>query len=103
MIVRVWKGWTEKANAEGYENLLRDVILPGIGNIKGHMGAQVLRHDGENECEFMVVNLFESMEAVERFTGNDKEGAVIEPEARALLSRVEPRAKNYDLRFQLTK
>ena len=43
MINRVWHGWAKPANADGYENLLREKVLPGIRRVKGFEGAQVLR------------------------------------------------------------
>ena len=46
----------------------------------------------------MVVNLFDSIEAVKRFAGPDYTVAVFEPEARRLLSRVETVAMHYEVR-----
>jgi hypothetical protein len=47
--------------------------------------------------EFVVINLFDSIEAVRAFAGPDYATAVFEPEARALLSRVEPIANHYEV------
>jgi hypothetical protein len=44
------------------------------------------------------MNLFESLDAVKSFAGPDYEAPVFEPEARRLLSRVEPIARHYDVR-----
>lgn len=30
MISRIWHGWTDPANADAYEEMLRSVALPGI-------------------------------------------------------------------------
>jgi hypothetical protein len=30
MIVRLWRGWTTVANADGYEELIRSTIFPDI-------------------------------------------------------------------------
>ena len=30
MIVRLWRGWTTAANADGYEELIRSTIFPDI-------------------------------------------------------------------------
>jgi hypothetical protein len=58
----------------------------------------VLCSDRPHEVEFVVVNLFDSMEAVKRFAGADYTIPVFEPEARKLLSRVEPVAMHYEVR-----
>ena len=98
MIARHWRGWTEVQNADAYEILLRNTVLPALKDIEGYRGGYVLRSDGPREIEFVVVNLFDSIEAVQRFAGPDYTVAVFEPEARMLLSRVEPVAMHYDVR-----
>ena len=98
MIARHWRGWTEVENADAYEALLRNRVLPSLREIDGYRGGYVLRRDSAHEVEFVVVNLFESLEAVKRFAGVDYSVAVFEPEARALLSRIEKTAIHYEVR-----
>ena len=98
MIARHWRGWTKPANANAYERLLRDNVLPGLERIEGYRGGYVLRNDGPDEAEFVVMNLFESLEAVRQFAGPDYDVPVFEPQARRLLSRVEPIARHYEVR-----
>jgi hypothetical protein len=57
-----------------------------------------LLNDATGETEFVLVNLFESLEAAKSFVGPDYEAPVFEPEARRLLSNVEPRVRHYDVR-----
>src|SRR5580700_9370210 len=54
--------------------------------------------DGTQEVEFVVVNLFASLEAVRRFAGENYSVAVFEPEAQRLLSKAEPQATHYEVR-----
>jgi len=98
MIARHWRGWTEVQNADAYERLLREKVLPSLKSIEGYKGGYVLRCDGPHEVEFAVINLFDSLEAVKRFAGPDYNVPVFEPEARALLRRVEPVAMHYEVR-----
>jgi hypothetical protein len=98
MIARHWRGWTELRNANAYESLLKSKILPELKRVAGYRGGYVLRSDGNEEVEFVVVNLFDSIESVRLFAGPDYATAVFEPEARLLLSRVEPIARHYDVR-----
>jgi heme-degrading monooxygenase HmoA len=98
MIARVWRGWTKAENADAYEKLLQDVVYPGLQKINGYRGGYILRQDGKEESEFVTVNLFESLDAVKAFAGSDYETPVFEPEARRLLSRVEPIARHYDVK-----
>jgi hypothetical protein len=98
MIVRHWRGWTRPENADGYENLLKEKVLPGLKAIEGYQGGYILRHDGADETEFLVLNLFESLKAVIRFAGPNYSVPVFEPEAKLLMSRVENFATHYEVR-----
>ncbi len=98
MIARHWRGWTKVGDADAYESLLKEKVLPALQQIAGYKGGYILRDDGPSEAEFVVVNLFESLDAVKRFAGPDYRTPVFEPEARRLLSRVEPVAMHYAVR-----
>lgn len=100
MISRLWHGWTTRENAAAYENLLRREVLPGIHRVRGFQGAELLRRDGEKEVEFVTITLFESMQAVKEFAGQDYEAAVVPPEARKLLSRFDERSAHYETVFR---
>ena len=100
MIVRHWRGWTRVEDADTYEELLKSKVLPGLKKIEGYRGGYIFRSDETEEAEFVVVNFFESVAAVERFAGPNYAVPVIEPEAKALLSRVEPIAKHYEVRVE---
>lgn len=98
MIARHWRGWTKLKDADAYEKLLRETVLPGLKAIEGYRGGYVLRGDGAEEAEFVVINFFDSLDAVKRFAGPDYAVAVFEPEAKRLLSRIEPTATHYEVR-----
>jgi heme-degrading monooxygenase HmoA len=98
MIARHWRGWTKRENADAYERLLESTVLPGLRGIDGYRGGYVLRNDGERESEFVVINFFESLDAVKKFAGPQYPVAVFEPEAKALLARFEPVAMHYEVR-----
>jgi len=98
MIARHWRGWTEVHNANAYESFLKTRVLPELKQLAGYRGGYILRSDGADEVEFVVVNFFESLESVRRFAGDDFATPVFEPEARLLLSRVEPIARHYEVR-----
>jgi heme-degrading monooxygenase HmoA len=98
MIARHWRGWTKPEDAEAYEQLLRRVVLPGLEAIAGYRGGYILRSDGPAESEFVVINFFDSLDAVRRFAGEDYSTPVFEPEARRLLSRMENVSAHYHVR-----
>jgi heme-degrading monooxygenase HmoA len=98
MIARHWRGWTKVADGDGYEQLLKQKVLPGLQAVEGYRGGYVLRKDDAEESEFVVVNLFDSLDAVKHFAGEDYMIPVFEPEAKALLSRIETVANHYEVR-----
>lgn len=102
MIARHWRGWTNPQNADAYEKLLREKVLPELQKIEGYQGGYILRSDNPDEAEFVVVNFFASLDAVRQFAGPDFAVPVFEPEARQLLSKVEPLARHYEVRANTT-
>ena len=98
MIARHWRGWTKAQDADAYEQLLKDTVFPGLRSINGYRGGYILRNDGPLEAEFVVINLFDSLEAVKKFAGPDYGTPVFEPEAAKLLCRIEPVAMHYQVR-----
>ncbi|HUA48259.1 MAG TPA: antibiotic biosynthesis monooxygenase [Solirubrobacteraceae bacterium] len=97
-ITRVWRGWTSPENADAYERFLLTELFPAMERIPGFRGADVLRRDEDGDVGFVTLTRFETLEDVRAFAGDDYETPVLEPTARALLSRYEPRAQHYDTR-----
>jgi len=96
MIARIWRGWTQRADAEAYEEMLRNEIFPSIAarNIEGYHGAELFISDDGDEVEFVTLLRFDSMDAVKEFAGADEGKPVIYPKAEALIARME-RARHY--------
>lgn len=100
MISRIWHGWTSHANADAYEQLLREEIFTGIAarRIPGFIGIDLLRRPMGAAVEFVTIMWFESLEAVRAFAGADHEVAVVPPAARQLLQHFDARSTHYDVR-----
>jgi heme-degrading monooxygenase HmoA len=98
MIGRLWSGRTEPADADDYEAFLRDDLLPGVAELEGARGAYVLRRETlDGAVEFVTLTLFESIEAVRRFAGDDEEAAVIEPRAQELLTEYDLTVRHFEV------
>ncbi len=100
MISRIWHGWTTPGNADKYEALLKEEIFVGIQNrqINGFKNIQLLRRNVGGETEFVTIMLFDSLEAVREFAGEDYEAAVVPEKARAVLSHFDARSQHYEVR-----
>jgi hypothetical protein len=94
MIGRLWSGRTEPADADAYEAFLRDDLLPQVATL----GAYVLRRDTlDGAVEFVTLTLFESLDSVRDFAGEDLERAVIEPRAQELLTEYDPEVRHFEV------
>jgi heme-degrading monooxygenase HmoA len=102
MISRIWHGWTTPENADKYEALLKEEIFVGILNrkIRGFQNIQLLRRNVGNEVEFITIMIFDSLEAIREFAGEDYEVAVVPPKARAVLSHFDERSQHYEIRAE---
>jgi len=100
MISRIWHGWTTPQNADIYEALLKEEIFVSIQNrhIPGFRSIQLLRRQIDMEVEFITIMVFDSLEAVREFAGQDYEQAVVPEKARAVLSRFDQRSQHYEIK-----
>jgi hypothetical protein len=98
MIARIWRGWTTPENADAYQRIVSQEVLPGIAtrNLDGYHGAYLLRRNFDGEVEFATILLFDSLEQVRAFAGEDYEAAYVPPRARAVLARFDERSAHYD-------
>lgn len=100
MIGRIWRGWASRENAKAYEEVFRTRVLPEVSGVEGCKGAYLLRTDVNEEVEFVVLTLFESIKAVQGFAGENYELAVVSPAAKEVLKRFEKRATHYEIIFR---
>ena len=101
MIARIWHGTTEKANADGYEQLVTEEVFPEIESKSGGglKGIQLLRQEKDAEVEFTTIIWFENLETVKKFVGEDYETAYVPDKARKLLSGYDRKVTHAEMRF----
>jgi antibiotic biosynthesis monooxygenase (ABM) superfamily enzyme len=98
MILRYWRGWTTPQNADAYQKIVSEQVLPGIAarQLAGYYGAYLLRRDLDDEVEFATVMIFDSLDHVRAFAGDDYETAYVPPAAQAVLARFDAKSAHYD-------
>jgi heme-degrading monooxygenase HmoA len=99
MIVRMWRGQSTVANAEAYEQFVTTRVFAGLPAIEGHRGAYLLKRAVGHEVEFIVITLWDSLDAVRKFAGGFIDRAVVEPEARAVLSDFDDFVHHFELAY----
>ena len=96
MIARIWRGWTSREDAEAYARYTEEVAAPDVLETPGNRGFSVLRRpDGERE-EFLTVSLWDSLEVIRGFAGDDIERAVFYPEDDRYLVERELTVSHYE-------
>jgi heme-degrading monooxygenase HmoA len=90
MLARTWWGATRADDADHYLEYLRKTGLAEYASIPGHRRTLTFRRIAEERAEFLIISLWDSMEAVRGFAGDDPERAVFYPEDdRYLVARDE--------------
>ncbi|HEV7994308.1 MAG TPA: hypothetical protein VGP25_20960 [Gemmatimonadaceae bacterium] len=97
MIARVWKGATRADDAEPYLDYLRESGLAEYARTPGHRRTITLRRIAEGRAEFVLVTLWDSMDAIRGFAGEDIERAVFYPEDDRFLVARDDRVTHYDV------
>jgi heme-degrading monooxygenase HmoA len=97
VIARVWKGWTRRDDADDYAGYLEVTGMTQARATPGNRGASFLRRlDGER-AEFVTIILWESLDAVRAFAGDEIERAVFYPEDERFLVDREWTVAHYEV------
>jgi len=80
MIARIWRGVVAAEHADVYADYIRDTGFRAYGETPGNRGAWLLRRDEGKLTEFVTYSLWESLDAIRAFAGEDFETAVYYPD-----------------------
>lgn len=97
MIARCWSGRANPDGARAYAAYFRHTLAPQLAALAGHRGALVLECRSGDLIEITVQTFWDSMAAVERFAGADRDRAVVEPEVRTMLASFDERVQHREV------
>jgi len=99
MIARIWHGWTTPENAPFYEKLLKDEVFPSIENkkVSGFKNISLLKRMLKHEVEFITIMVFNDLNAVREFAGENYEKAYVPEKAQKILSRYDESSQHYEI------
>jgi quinol monooxygenase YgiN len=60
MIVREWRGWTKRDNAEDYPEHFRSQVAPELKALSGFLSAELCRRVTGDSVEFVVLSRWRS-------------------------------------------
>ena len=96
-IARIWTCRADPKNAEAYQRVFRDKVLPTLDQIPGFLGAMLMQREDSGEIEYTVLTRWVSLDAVRKFAGADIEQARVEPEAAAALTSYDKTVKHCEI------
>ncbi len=89
MIVRVFRAQVRPGMGDAFERLVREISIPLIDTQEGLVARYSGRPVGVNADEFVMVTVWESIDALRAFDGDDWVTAVIPGEERSVVVRTE--------------
>lgn len=101
MIARVWRGVTLASKADEYLEHLRETGLRDFSQTPGNRGVQVIRRVQGEHCEFQIISLWDSMDAVRRFAGKEAERSRYWDADEEFLLEMEPLVRHYEVAEQI--
>lgn len=97
MIVRLWHGRTKSEDAEQYEQFMRVRAAPDYGSVAGLLNVYFTRRDEGAVTHFLLITVWDSIEAVRRFAGEHPERAKYYAEDDGFLLEKEENVDLYDV------
>jgi heme-degrading monooxygenase HmoA len=97
MIARMWRGFAFPEKADEYVKHLQNSVLPELRQIDGFQGVYLMRKDSTEAVEFTVLTLWESMDDIHKFAGENAEVAVVAPEAQPLFREYDPTVRHFEV------
>jgi heme-degrading monooxygenase HmoA len=97
MIARAWHGRVAADRADAYHQYLLRTGLADYASTPGNRGVFVFRRIEKGECHFLLTTLWDSIDAIKRFAGDDYERARYYPEDDDFLLDREPFVTHYEV------
>lgn len=97
MIARTWHGRVPAAQADAYHAYLLRTGLGDYASTPGNCGVQVLRRTEGEITHFLLITLWDSLDAIRAFAGPDYERARYYPEDDDYLLEREPFVTHYEV------
>src|SRR5436190_13677235 len=97
MIARIWRGVVQTTDADEYADYINETGFAEYGRTPGNRGAYLLRRDADGTTEFLTLSLWDGVEAIRAFAGDDIEAAVLYPEDERYLVGGESSIAHYEV------
>ena len=103
MIMRQWKGRVPAGKAAAYLEFLQTSGFKDYAGTPGNLAVYAFQRTDGEVTEIVLVTLWDSIEAIKRFAGEDYTKAHYYPEDKDFLLEFEPFVTHYDVAFASLK
>jgi heme-degrading monooxygenase HmoA len=101
MIARIWRGRTRAAQSDEYLSFLERTGFAEYRATDGNRGVLCLRREAaDGVAEFTLLTLWDSMEAIRLFAGDQPERAKYYPDDPDYLLEMTPFVDHYEVAWQ---
>ena len=100
-IMRLWHGEVAIEKADEYEKFMIDRAAPDYGSVEGLIKLYFQRKDEEKKAHFLLVTLWDSINSVKKFTGDNLELAKYYPEDDNFLLEKEKYVSMYKVFYEM--
>lgn len=97
MIARIWTGAVRQEDGDVYAEYMRETGVAGYARTPGNRGVWMLRRNVDDRTEFVMFTLWDSLDAVRAFAGDDYETAVFYPEDDRFLIERDSHADHFEV------
>ena len=97
MIIRMWRGPVPKAKREAYVGYLQKTGLGDYAKTPGCKGVYLLCRDIGDQVEFLTMTMWDSIESVKAFAGEDYMKSRYYPEDEKFLTVFNPLVEHFEL------
>ena len=97
MIARTWHGAVPAEKADAYHDYLLETGVPDYQKTPGNQGVYVFRRAEGDTAHFLLLTLWDSLDVIREFAGDDVERARYYPEDEEYLLELESTVTHYDV------
>jgi heme-degrading monooxygenase HmoA len=93
----MWRGAVRAGDGDAYAAYTEETGVKEYVQTPGNRGVYMLRRDVGDKVEFVMFTLWDSLDAVKAFAGDDPETAVFYPEDDRFLVERDERATHFEV------
>ncbi|NIR52061.1 antibiotic biosynthesis monooxygenase [candidate division KSB1 bacterium] len=97
MIARIWHGVVPESKSDDYLENQKEHGISDYLSTEGNRGVFVLRKNEEGKSHYLLLTLWDSVESIHNFAGEDIEKARYYPDDEDYLIELEPNVTHYEV------